>query len=119
MTLAEIYGAREHTVTSTLHPEGYWTRECTCGWRSLNLWTRDEPAGPCPRDPAQPEQARLIDAVASATLARALAAIGNVLSVAERAEFQALRWADPLPVPEWVDQVRAAIRDGVGGGSNA
>jgi hypothetical protein len=119
MTLAEIYGAREHTVTNTPYAEGFWTRECTCGWRSGNLWTKNEPTDVCPRDPAQPDQDRLTDAVAHADLSQATTAISNVLAVAAKAEYQALRWADPLPVPEWVDQVRAAIRDGVTGAGHA
>jgi hypothetical protein len=32
-----------------------------------------------------------------------------VRALCEKAEHGALRWADPLPVPEWVGKVRAAL----------
>lgn len=32
-----------------------------------------------------------------------------VLALVEQAEYGARRWADPLPVPEWTGQVRAAL----------
>jgi hypothetical protein len=42
-------------------------------------------------------------------LQRLLAAVEGVLEEAARAEHGALRWADPLPVPEWVGHVRERI----------
>lgn len=36
-------------------------------------------------------------------------ALAAVSDLADRAENGALRWADPLPVPEWVEQVRTAV----------
>jgi hypothetical protein len=40
---------------------------------------------------------------------RLLDALDAVLELADKAEHGALRWADPLPVPEWVPRVREAI----------
>ena len=37
------------------------------------------------------------------------AQLDRVHEVCDRGEWGAVRWADPLPVPEWVDRVRAAI----------
>jgi hypothetical protein len=36
-------------------------------------------------------------------------ALRAVIDEADKAEHGATRWADPLPVPEWVDTIRAAI----------
>lgn len=40
----------------------------------------------------------------------AMAAIARVEALCDRHESGALRWADPLPVPEWIPLVRAAVR---------
>lgn len=45
------------------------------------------------------------------TRSRSATALERVLAIAGKAERQATRWADPLPVPEWVAQVRAAIAE--------
>lgn len=37
------------------------------------------------------------------------AVIQAVRDLADKAEHGATRWADPLPVPEWVDRVRAVL----------
>jgi hypothetical protein len=47
-----------------------------------------------------------------AELDRARAELAAVLAVCDAAEHQATRWEDPLPVPEWVTQVRNAARPG-------
>jgi hypothetical protein len=39
--------------------------------------------------------------------------VAAVLDVCDRAEFAARRWEEPLPVPEWVDTIRAAVRTGM------
>lgn len=41
--------------------------------------------------------------------AQLLARLDAVRAVCDAAEHQATRWADPLPVPDWVATVRAAI----------
>jgi len=38
------------------------------------------------------------------------AAVQGVSDLADAAEHGALRWADPLPVPEWVPRVRAVLK---------
>lgn len=40
---------------------------------------------------------------------RLIAAIERVLRLAAGHEHGALRWADPLPVPPWIPQLRVAI----------
>ena len=36
-------------------------------------------------------------------------AVSRVAALCDAAEREALRWADPLPVPEWVASVREAL----------
>ena len=43
-------------------------------------------------------------------MAQLLDAVERVLKLAARAERQALRWEDPLPVPDWVAKVREEMR---------
>lgn len=42
-------------------------------------------------------------------LGRQRTAVATALAVAARAERGALRWADPLPVPRWVGEIRSAV----------
>jgi hypothetical protein len=53
-----------------------------------------------------------------AGFSRLLGAVEEVLSVAAKAEHGALRWADPLPVPEWVAQIREAVSGKLPGEEN-
>ena len=48
-------------------------------------------------------------AQAAIELTDALAAIQRVRELADKAEHGALRWEDPLPVPEWVGRVRRTL----------
>ena len=41
---------------------------------------------------------------------RLLGAVEAVLGFADHAEHGALRWADPLPVPDWVPEIREIVR---------
>lgn len=53
-----------------------------------------------------------VTAVHGATIADVLTAQSALAAVSElrnRAEHGALRWAEPLPVPEWVKRVRTAV----------
>jgi len=45
----------------------------------------------------------------AALLAESRAVIEQVREIANKAEHGCLRWADPLPVPEWVGRVREAL----------
>ena len=53
-----------------------------------------------------------VTAVHGATIADVLtaqSALAAVSDLTDRAEHGVLRWADPLPVPEWVEHVRTAV----------
>jgi hypothetical protein len=67
---------------------------------------------PCARDVTDPVEAYLATArrLGSALYQPPLlAALEAVLALAAKHEHGALRWQDPLPVPEWIPQVRGAI----------
>jgi hypothetical protein len=108
------------TTTTTRHVErptrfaGEKPR-CVCG----QPW-------PCARDVTDPVIARLgylracVEAaqvtpqafdlsVLLGDFGNTLAALDAVLALATKREHGALRWQDPLPVPEWIPEVRAAI----------
>jgi hypothetical protein len=51
-------------------------------------------------------------------IASLLAALEAVLALAAKHEHGALRWLDPLPVPEWIQQVRDTITTALGGHSD-
>lgn len=74
----------------------------------LVAWTGDVNRCPeCGQPSTEALHARLADAEAwAAQLTDQRAA---VLALADKAERGATRWADPLPVPEWVHQVRLAL----------
>lgn len=74
----------------------------------LVAWTGDVNRCPeCGQPSTEALHAQLVDAEAwAAQLTDQRAA---VLALADKAEHGATRWADPLPVPEWVHQVRLAL----------
>jgi hypothetical protein len=52
-------------------------------------------------------------------LAALLDVAERVLAIADRAEHGALRWADPLPVPGWVAEIREAVSGALAGQAGA
>lgn len=56
-----------------------------------------------------------VRAEAAAELDQVRARLNAVLDICDREQRNAMRWQDPIPVPEWVAKVqRAALGDGGG-----
>jgi hypothetical protein len=79
------------------------------------LWNMAHKAGRASRDAEVAELTRLLAESRANTgdrearLVEAEAVIQAVRDFADWAEHGALRWADPLPVPEWVPRVRSLL----------
>lgn len=71
---------------------------------------------------ADGEETPVLWSVYNAMHSRAATAEGcitSVLALCDKAEKQATRWEHPLPVPEWVGEVRRAVEHGAAGSAAA